>query len=116
MGDFNAVLNHALDHLGGGGRSYPSFTDWAQVYCLTVDQRSGSGSIRMYVNIHLHTISRIDMAFTTDDTLPIVSTVSYLPRGVSDHAPFSVDLLPNSSPGLNPQWLEDEVAHARKVL
>lgn len=54
------------------------------------------------------------MAFAQTETLPVVSAVSYLPRGVSDHAPLSVSLLllPGSGPALwrlNPYWLEDEL-------
>lgn len=54
------------------------------------------------------------MAFASTETLPVVSAVSYLPRGVSDHAPLSVSLLilPGSGPvlwRLNSYWLEDEI-------
>ena len=59
-------------------------------------------------------MSRLDMVFALVETLPVVSAVSYLPRGVSDHAPLSVDLLLLPGPGpaiwrLNSYWLEDEV-------
>lgn len=39
-------------------------------------------------------MSCIDMAFASDVLLPVVLSVSYLTRGVSEHAPLSVDLLP----------------------
>lgn len=116
VGDFNAILDPAMDHLGGGGRSFPSFLDWMLVYNFTKlwcwkhpDERQFSCNSDFF-----HTMSRIDMAFAPADTLPIVSAVSYLPRGVSDHAPLSVDLaiLPGSGPTiwrLNSYWLEDKV-------
>lgn len=101
VGDFNAILDLARDRLGGGGRSSPSFVDWAQVYDLTEVWRWKHLDVCQY-SCHsdsFHTMSWIDLPFATRDTLPIVSVVSYL-------------LLPGSGPAiwhLNSYWLEDEV-------
>lgn len=59
-------------------------------------------------------MSRIDMAFVSTVALLLVSEVSYLPRGISDHAPLTVSLLllPRMGPTmwkLNSHWLKDEV-------
>lgn len=88
-----------MDRLGGGGRSFTSFTDCVQVYGLTEIWRWKHPNVCKY-SCHsdsFHTMSRIDMAFASDVMLPIVSKVSYL-LGVSEHVPLSVDLLP--PPGL----------------
>lgn len=82
MGDFNAVLNPAVNRLGVdpslhlliGHRNMASL-------------RYGGGSIRMSVSTpaisdSFHTMSRIGMVFASDVTFPIVLKVSYLPRGV----------------------------------
>lgn len=95
VGDFNAVMSPAMDRLGGGGRSYHSFTDWAQVHGLTEIWRWKHPDECQF-SCHsdsFHTMSRIDLAFGTRDTLLVVSSITYLPRGVSDHAPLAVDLL-----------------------
>lgn len=62
--------------------SFASFTDWVQVYGLTEIWRWKNPDVYQY-SYHsdsFRTISRIDLVFATEDTLPIVSAVSYLPR------------------------------------
>lgn len=62
-------------------------------------------------------MSRIDLALAPVDVLPLVHLVSYLPRGISDHAPLLVGLLLLPRSGLRvwrlkPHWLEDEIVQA----
>lgn len=115
VGDFSTVLSSAVDRFGGWGRSFTSFT--VQIGGLTEIWLWKHPNVCQY-SYHsnsFHTMSRIVMAF--------VSKVSYLPRGVSDHAPLSVDLLLLLGLGpavwrLNSQWLEDDVVQwsAGRVL
>ena len=120
VGDFNAVLDPSVDRLRGGGRPYPSFVDWAKLYSLTELWRWKHPEDRQF-SCHsdsFHTMSRIDMAFTPADVLPLVHSVRYLPRGISDHAPLLIGLflLPKSGPKvwrLNSYWLEDETVQTQ---
>lgn len=116
VGDFNAVLDPAVDRLRGGGRPYPTFIDWTQVFALTKLWRWKHLGDRQFSSHSdsFHTMSRIDLAFAPVDVLPLVHSISYLPRGISDHAPLLVGLLLLPRSGfrvwrLNPHWLKDEI-------
>lgn len=59
-------------------------------------------------------MSSINLAFATHQTHPYITTSSFLPKGISDHAPLLLELqpLPSSNPilwQLNSQWLGDQV-------
>ncbi|XP_041430893.1 uncharacterized protein LOC108700058 isoform X3 [Xenopus laevis] len=123
MGKFNALVNPLIDRLTPGPHTTPKFSRWVQAMNLTDVWRWKNPDKREYscFSATYNTLSRIDLALATADLLPLVATVEYLPRAISDHSPLLVQLNFTPGPGerlwrLSPLWLsQPTVAKANEV-
>lgn len=94
MGDFNMVMNPALDRplQEGSPRSSLQHTRLSRLlteFALTDVWRWHNPSTRAYTchSVGHHTMSRIDYVLVTNTLLPKVTGSGIAPRALSDHAP-----------------------------
>lgn len=87
-----------------------------RVYDLTDVLRSKNPDARQFPCHSFRAMSHIDLSFATSITLPLISTATILPCGISDHAPLllEIDRLRSHGPPLwclNSHWLEDQTIY-----
>lgn len=95
--DFNTTISHTLDRLYLQQTHNKTLYHWAQVHNLTEVWRwlfPDSTQFSCYSSM-TNSLSRIDVAFANTDLLSQLSFADYLPRGISDHALFSMTLTKN---------------------
>lgn len=120
MGDFNAVLDAALDssNLNRGGSA--DLNDWASMAGIVEIWRWKHPAVRCFSHISMthRSSARIDLAFGNDGILQYVAGVEYLAGGLSDHNPLSLTL--SFSAGkrregwhISPSWLQNEQVAAQ---
>lgn len=94
LGDFNAVLDAALDTSNPARRSSVDLNGWKSVADLTELWRWKHPTVTSFshVSITHRSSARIDLAFGNNLMLPFVKDISYLAGGLTDHNPLEVIL------------------------
>lgn len=119
IGDFNNYLHPYLDKFHSGNitpQDRPTSLSRliAEVGLCDVwrVRHPETRQFSCYSSSH-NSLSRIDLALGSDSLLPLVDTVEYLPRSISDHSPVRVRLQLGLAPSaprppwrLNPFWTQ----------
>uniref|UniRef100_A0A803J592 Reverse transcriptase domain-containing protein n=1 Tax=Xenopus tropicalis TaxID=8364 RepID=A0A803J592_XENTR len=115
-GDFNEVLTPSIDRTWRQpDKVPPKTTQFAQVIkslALLDPWKIANPNTRQFSffsTSHL-SLSRIDLVLVNAAMIPYIKKVTYLPRGISDHAPVQLQWqlpyrIKNSRPAINPTWL-----------
>ncbi|XP_012819057.2 uncharacterized protein LOC105947410 [Xenopus tropicalis] len=120
MGDFNNCMNPSLDRSKIEPNTSTRLAGWADALHLTEVWRWKNPTARVFSchSLTHKSLSRIDLAFTSADLLPMVDTIQYLPQALSDHSPLSLSFRWNPSQvdrlwRLSPLWLKNDVVAAQ---
>uniref|UniRef100_A0A803JPQ3 Reverse transcriptase domain-containing protein n=1 Tax=Xenopus tropicalis TaxID=8364 RepID=A0A803JPQ3_XENTR len=113
LGDMNQVMDLFWDRLHPTSSGPTNLTQWANSLGLTDAWRWKHPDDKVY-SCHSQphkSFSRIDLALTSPDILPLIEHTSYLPQSLSDHSPLQLIFRWLPSPPdklwrLSPLWLK----------
>lgn len=93
-GDFNNILDYTLDTSNLQCAHNLELVDWAASVGLTGVWRWKHPQFKRYSHLSLEhaSSSKIDLAFSSSDLLPLIMEASCLPVGLSDYSPLQVVL------------------------
>lgn len=117
MGDFNSTMNDTVDRLRpptlaagkSGNTKLYNITSSIHLVDTWRDKFPSTQAYSCFSSTH-NSMSRIDFILVSQKLLPRLSKVSFEPRLLSDHSPYSITIsLPLNNPPrawrLNPFWL-----------
>uniref|UniRef100_A0A803JYP6 Reverse transcriptase domain-containing protein n=1 Tax=Xenopus tropicalis TaxID=8364 RepID=A0A803JYP6_XENTR len=115
-GDFNEVLTPSIDRTGSqSDKAPPKTTQFARMVtslALLDPWRIANPNTLQFscFSTSYLSLSRIDLILVNAAMIPYINKVSYLPRGISDHAPIQLQWqlpykIKSARPAINPIWL-----------